>query len=380
VCQKACGCAAGLMVGDSLGAGFEGMDPEEIGSICKRTWGSDVVMDYISAVHMGTYVPGENPGTYREARGVNDMMFVPCGPPSNSNTSTRCARFAQYTDDTCACLAIGMSLVQFGRADASHAAKTVAELFIKKNEAWRGCPPTAKKVMQATLEGVPVEQTGLPPIFPFDGGSFANGGAMRISLLAIAYRNAPASVLRFAVEEAIKASHRHPEAIDFAVVQASAVQYALHVKPKDFDPHVLMKHLRGICSTPSMQNVIEATEVALYSETGDGSVNTKQLKDVVNSLKRPGSGMGFQIASVHMAPCVLWASCVYHATPRQAVQAAIGLGGDTDTTASMVGAIMGALHGSEWCADWFAQLENGEHGRDFAIKLATNLADMDMHA
>ena len=85
--------------------------------------------------------------------------------------------------------------------------------------------------------------------------------------------------------------------------------------------------------------------------------------------------MGFQIASVHMAPCVLWCACRHAADPRRAIQAAIALGGDTDTTAAMVGAIVGALHGEgEWCAHWASQLENGERGRDFALGLGSALA------
>lgn len=86
----------------------------------------------------------------------------------------------------------------------------------------------------------------------------------------------------------------------------------------------------------------------------------------------------FQIASVHMAPCVLWAACKHYLEPRVAVQAAIALGGDTDTTAAMVGAIMGALHGEAWCADWASGLENGEHGRDYALDLAGRLAQLDV--
>jgi len=50
---------------------------------------------------------------------------------------------------------------------------------------------------------------------------------------------------------------------------------------------------------------------------------------------------------------------------------AIDLGGDTDTTAAMVGAIVGALHGEEWCADWAEEIENGPHGKDWALSLST---------
>ena len=114
---------------------------------------------------------------------------------------------------------------------------------------------------------------------------------------------------------------------------------------------------------------------------GDGDGDDAELaivRRVVEREKRPGSGFSFQIASVHMAPCVLWCAVRYHAAPRLAVQKAIDLGGDTDTTATMVGAIVGALHGTGWCARWAAGLENGPRGRDYALGLADQLAAMQL--
>merc|ERR1712224_850761 len=93
------------------------------------------------------------------------------------------------------------------------------------------------------------------------------------------------------------------------------------------------------------------------------------VRNLVERESRPGSGFSFQIASVHMAPCVLWTICRHYQDPRLAVQSAIALGGDTDTTAAMVGGIMGALHGDDWCKEWAAALENGPHGRDWAVAL-----------
>mmetsp|Transcript_117965 Transcript_117965/g.334536 ORF Transcript_117965/g.334536 Transcript_117965/m.334536 type:complete len:371 (+) Transcript_117965:3-1115(+) len=366
----------GLMAGDALGAAFEGFPQEEIRSIARRTWGGDLVEGFISAVPMGTFVPDKEPGTYRPAVNVRDVNYVPAGPPSNDNVAKHCARRGMYTDDTNACLALASSILACGRADAEHAARSSAELCWK-NEAFRGFPPTAKRVMQAVLNGTPAEEAGLPPHFPFEGGSFANGGAMRISPLGIAYRNCDALALRRAVETATRASHRHPEAVDFAVVQAAAVQYALRTEPPDFDAAALLADLAGRCETDAMRDVVSATSAALQGFEPGGS-DWSAVDSLVGRAERPGSGMGFQIASVHMAPCVLWPACRHHRDPRRAVQAAIDLGGDTDTTASMVGAIVGALHGLGWCADWASELENGEHGRDYALGLAEKLAHLDI--
>jgi ADP-ribosylglycohydrolase len=103
------------------------------------------------------------------------------------------------------------------------------------------------------------------------------------------------------------------------------------------------------------------------------------LMNIIASERRPGSGFDFQIASVHMAPCVLWCVCRHASHPRRAIQEAIALGGDTDTTATMVGAVVGALHGDgAWCASWASGLENGSRGRDYALRLAEALAALDI--
>jgi len=153
-------------------------------------------------------------------------------------------------------------------------------------------------------------------------------------------------------------------------------------QPEEFDRSTLLTRLVSMCETEALRSVISETAAALtkFKEGGDELQTLKQIVDN-NIFKRPGSGMSFQIASVHMAPCVLWAACLHHSNPRRALQAAIDLGGDTDTTASMVGAIVGALHGEEWCSgpvDWATGLENGEYGRDFALGLAERLARLDL--
>lgn len=373
---RARGCLLGQMVGDALGAAVEGYPQEEIRSLSRRTWGTDLVQGFLEAVPMGTFVPGSEPGMYRAATGIRDSNFVPTGPPANENVRKQCARFGMYTDDTNAALALAASISEVGHVDAEHAARKCAEFF-RDNEAFRGCPPTAKQTLQNILDGVPVDQTGLPPFFTFPGGSYANGGAMRIPPLAIAYRNADATSLRSAVTAAILATHRHPEAIDFAVIVAAAVQYALRVDPADFDATLLLDDLIARCETEGMRGIIRATAVALKNVPESCDEKTEVTK-IVALENRPGSGMRFQIASIHMAPCVFWCVCRYAQDPLTAVQVAIDLGGDTDTTACMVGAIVGALHGEHWCAPLVKDLENGPHGRDFALGLADRLSRLDV--
>ena len=370
--SRARGCMLGIMVGDALGAAFEGYSQERIRKLAHGEWQTPLVQGFVRAVHMGTYI---SPGQL--ARGVDDMAFVPPGIELPQEVLDQCGRIGMYTDDTCACLAVASSLVECGKADAGHAALSCAEFF-RDNEHFRGSPPTAKQVNAACLAGVAVEKTGLPPYFRFEGGSFANGGAMRISPLALAYRHASQAALRKAVEQTILGTHRHPEAVDFAVLQAAAVQYSLLHDPVTFNPNELLPGLLGLCHSDDMRDAMVYVARAVRFVNMDDADDQKILGPILNKHKRPGSGLGFQLASIHMAPCVFWLVCRHYRDPRRAVQAAVDLGGDTDTTASMVGAIVGALHGEGWCDDWAGSMENGIHGRDYALRLAEQLVELDL--
>merc|ERR1712039_804490 len=154
--------------------------------------------------------------------------------------------------------------------------------------------------------------------------------------------------------------------------------HALATNREEFDKFTLLSKLAAMCETPAMRSAITETAEELQAfSVGDDELSA--ISSVVARYPRPGSGIDFQIASVHMAPCVLWCACLHCEEPRRAIQAAIDLGGDTDTTASMVGAIVGALHGEQWCStpvDWAGGLENSLYGRDFAVKLAERLVSM----
>lgn len=74
-----------------------------------------MINGHLNAVHMGTYKPSpELPGHYVDARGVNDSVFVPTGPiteKTSAGVARDCARYACYTDDSQAALALASSIV-----------------------------------------------------------------------------------------------------------------------------------------------------------------------------------------------------------------------------------------------------------------------------
>ena len=402
------GVMLGLMMGDALGMPFEGLSAQDIASLrISHLLEEDDSLDYTEGLPMGTFMlprncSGFKVDDYVEAKAVGDHANVPCGPVEHfrrrgSGRSretameeamvSACSRRGTYTDDANSCLAVAFSLVNFrGEVDAQDVAETVARFF-RDNELYRGCPPTAKTVQDSILRGIPIDETGLPPIFPFEGGSFANGGGMRISPVAISYLHAEPDVLRSAVEKVCWATHRHPEAIDFAMIQAWSVQYALRLKTTGNQQFLPQKFFEGLAAlgeygavtvgeiTKMVRSVEEKVllvppllaiseggkglppmdeENRMHRQSAEGEfsedlvqADTRVLRELCEQFPRPGSGADFQIASIHMAATVLFIVGRYLAlSPTFAIRQAVRIGGDTDTTASMVGAI--AIAGAYW--------------------------------
>jgi len=170
--ERCVGCLLSVMIGDALGSAVEGWGHKHIGDVY-----NGLLRDYKHGKHMG-------------------LTEV---------------RKGMYTDDTNSTLALASSLVENKGLLPSHAAMQYAKFW--KLKPIRGYPPSAMAVMQAVLDGTDCRKTGT---LCFKDGSFANGGAMRISPIGLAYRNATDEQLHSAVRMAIISSHVHPEAIDGA--------------------------------------------------------------------------------------------------------------------------------------------------------------------
>lgn len=266
--------------------------------------------------------------------------------------------FGCYTDDTQMTLALATSLVRRGRVDAQDVSQTYARFY----EPWRGYGGGAHAVLRALQSGAAYRHTGRM-VFP--DGSYANGGAMRIAPVGLAYRHAEPDVLHRAVEDAIVCTHVHPEAIDGAFVQALAVA-KLATTPDGGSLHApdLLRDLRDRARSGMMQEKLSVVIEALGTDGSDD--------EVVGAV---GNGLH---ASEAVA-CALWALARYGQDPEDALIRAVGFGGDTDTIAAMAGALLGALHGAAWIpARWYDNIENHAHGREAMIDLGRELAELDV--
>ncbi|CAF1331614.1 unnamed protein product [Adineta steineri] len=331
------------MIGDQLGAGVEGRSSGRI----KHDHG--VVRDDIEAPHMG--IPELGP------------------------------RIHMYTDDTNSMLALASSLVLNSGLKPIHAARSYAIFWSTGIK--RGYPDSAQESMRCVLEGKTNYQECGRIAFP--DGSFANGGAMRIVPVALAFRHASDDQLYEAVRMAIISSHVHPEGIDGAFVLAKAIIFALHCQSvNDFNPLEFLTVLQSTARTEGMQKQIQKL-ISFYNEqNGLGNASSKKHRtdvDVVRAL-----GNTFQIKAIEAVPCALWIICVSYREPEECLIRGVNMGGDTDTVAAMIGDIIGALHGREWIPTrWYDHIEpnseeNMGRGRDYAIDLAKKLATMDLNS
>ncbi len=262
--------------------------------------------------------------------------------------------FGLYTDDTEMALALAHAIVQ----EKAVKAESCAKMYVEYYNSWRGYGAGAHAVIFALKNGTGYKETGS---MVFKNGSFANGGAMRIAPVGLFCSNKSDDELKKAVYEAICCTHIHPEAIDGARIQAKAVAYfAITDKPDDIDVQKLLKTLTGLCDTEIMKEKLGyVAEVLVKSIPDDTAVNC----------------LGNGLRASEAVPCALLAGLRYYANPEEAVIESVNFGGDTDTIGAMTGAQMGALHGKDWLpARWFDNIENGKYGRDYIIKLGTELA------
>ncbi|KAL3132646.1 hypothetical protein ABBQ32_009169 [Trebouxia sp. C0010 RCD-2024] len=232
----------------------------------------------------------------------------------------------------------------------------------------------------------------------FPGGSFANGGAMRIAPVGLAYRNADTKLLQQAVADALLCTHVHPEGIEGAYMQAAAVAALSNTPTPDGasgtagcgSPQALLQHLKSLSQMPAMQDKLQVLSDALpdapEAQAGslidgsnwEGDAASKAWQYDCEVLRKAGV-TGFQIRAMDAAVCALWALCRHWHDPKATIIGAVRGGGDADTIAAMAGALGGALHGTQWIPEqWFEKLENGPDGRDAAVVLGLQLASLDV--
>jgi poly(ADP-ribose) glycohydrolase ARH3 len=268
-----------------------------------------------------------------------------------SKTFTR-----SYTDDTDMTLALAESLIQCGKIDP----EDIAKQFSLCSDLTRGYAIGTIKAVLALRAGLKWHQVGR---MVFENGSFGNGAAMRVSPVGLFYHHDLDALQEAAIKQA-NVTHVHPLGQWGAVMQACSTGLAVIQNPKGpLKRDEVIVHLREVLWRGPIEYLRALNRIEDMLSQG----KKLQVREVVQYL---GNGVEAHFS----VPSACYVAIAYSPDFCDAVRAAISLGGDTDTIAGMVGAIVGAHVGEKGLpAEWIEQLEEGPRGRSFAKGLADRL-------
>ncbi|XP_066995211.2 ADP-ribosylhydrolase ARH3 [Anabrus simplex] len=287
--------------------------------------------------------------------------------------------YKPYTDDTAMTKCVASSLIAKGGLDPQDLAKRfVVEYF---NDPRRGYGHNVKDVF-SKLRAQKFEDPFGPAREQFDGaGSLGNGAAMRIAPLALFYHQNYEELVEKAKLSA-QITHTHKLGVDGTVLQAAAVYQSLQANPKqnldvkEFSKGLLQKMAAiekdeeglGLDDPHPYQTQLKIIQDLLAKEDGATDRDVQKL-------------LGNSVAAQFSVPTAIF--CFLRAQEsipdietenpfQRTIQYAISLGGDTDTIASVAGAIAGAFYGSSVINDSF--IKHCESSEEI-IKLADELYD-----
>lgn len=260
-----------------------------------------------------------------------------------------------YTDDTQMMIALAESMVRCQQVNG----KDIANTYVKFCDPRRGYGGGALRALRRISNGISWRESG---VGDFPGGSFGNGGAMRIAPIGIVYGSGDMERLRKVVETAVYCTHTHPLGIDGAVCQARAIGIVAQIDPAS-------GHL-------SNTTVLQALHDAILTDEFHAALDhiAQLLQKTAVSVEEVVSRLGHGVAAIEAVPATLYAFLAHSQSFEEALVYAVGLGGDTDTIGAMTGALSGAYLGaSQIPARWIDALEDGKYGRSYIGQLAEQL-------
>jgi poly(ADP-ribose) glycohydrolase ARH3 len=234
----------------------------------------------------------------------------------------------RFTDDTQMALCVAEWLAY----EKEPAGKRLLERFCSAYESWRHYGPGARLI----LESFPNAGDRWPDLATamFPQGSYGNGSAMRVAPVGLFLHNDLPGITKVARVSSM-VTHSHYLAVQGAVLQAAAVAVAV----------------RGPLDKAQFLRILRAA-LAPFEEMGeDSSIYKKALalieKGIADKMSpaRMARVLGNGIKAQEAVPMAIYCFLANPASFEKAVEAAIFIGGDTDTIASMTGAISGAALG-----------------------------------
>ncbi len=249
-----------------------------------------------------------------------------------------------YTDDTQMAIGVAETLVERGEIIE----ETLCRAFVVNYVPSRGYGRGARVVLDAMEEGRDYREVAEQH---FPGGSFGNGAAMRVAPVGLVFRDNRERLWEQARLSALP-THRHPLGIEGAQLLALAV--ALCSSMEQFDRAAYFAHLLNACESAEYRAKLEQAEQVRCPD------------DL--------AGLGNRIEALHSVPTAIASFALTPNSFESTVCNVIFLGGDTDTLATMAGALSGAYLGiGRLPGRLVGLLETSPKGRAYIQQLAGQL-------
>ncbi|RMG10925.1 MAG: ADP-ribosylglycohydrolase [Planctomycetota bacterium] len=191
--------------------------------------------------------------------------------------------------------------------------------------------------------------------------SAGNGAAMRSAVLGVCLGDTPR--MRAALHRGTRITHTDPRAYEGALAVALAACRAADSGTR-LDPAGLLAGLLRDLRGPALRAALERARRRLAQ-----GARPAEFADELG-LDRGVTGF-----VDHTVPCALYCWLRAPHSPREAIESAVRLGGDTDTVAAIVGALAGATQGASGLPqDWLAGLIDWPRSPRWIRGLAVRLA------
>ena len=191
--------------------------------------------------------------------------------------------------------------------------------------------PSTKRAVEAVVAGESVDESGRY--------GTTNGAAMRITPVGVVTSSTDVVALVDRVEEVSRVSHNTGVAIAAAAAVAGAVSAAIDGAD---GAGVIDSAIRAARVGAGRGYWVAAADIAARIRL---ALDVADPADPEGSLTRVYEMIGTSLASQESVPAAFGIVSLYPGDPWEACLAAASLGGDSDTVASMVGAMGGALYG-----------------------------------
>jgi ADP-ribosyl-[dinitrogen reductase] hydrolase len=243
----------------------------------------------------------------------------------------------QYSDDTLMTMTLSASLLEHNGFDPEDVAKKYLAWYDSGNT--RGIGTTTATAIARLKMGATWQESGLT--HSFDGRpTGGNGTAMRSSPIGLFYRKDPLKLMEYAMLDASITHNSHEPKIG-SVAIALAVSFLAN---GTHDNSTVLEEVSSILAHSTVQDKIILAETLLEMEA-----------DAETALANIGVS-GYVPETVGAAFYCLGATNSF----KDAVVMAVKAGGDTDTTAAIVGALAGTYYGLDDIPEEYKGVENFE--------------------